>query len=246
MADYHFSLSHDFPNGVRLEYLQAQIMSNPSINSVLCSGITVDGDDIVIQFVSELSPAQVDVMNTIVANYENPTRPAITSQTDAKGSNAISLTAMNKDSGITITAGDLGLSLTCTGPIVTNGVQANSRSPGGTWRTHPEFAIPDAEFTLPPEKIGGATLVVNYTSPQVLYMPTAADLISQLTAPAVGDSIDVVIMNMSTEVNYSIGESAGVTLKGSSSGRLGTAKSMRVVLTNVTPEEEEYTIYCFS
>jgi len=69
MASYNYSLQNDFPNqAVDLTVLTVEI-ENSSIAEVL-QGISLDGDDVDIEFVSTLSSGDQTTLDGIVANHQ--------------------------------------------------------------------------------------------------------------------------------------------------------------------------------
>lgn len=71
MATYIYSLSLDFPSGLDISQLNTEIINNISITTLLISIDidTINPDNVIITFISALSPAELIALNNTITSY---------------------------------------------------------------------------------------------------------------------------------------------------------------------------------
>lgn len=243
---YHYSLSLNFPNGIMLDLLQAQILQD-SVIGVSCSKITLTGNDVAITFVSALNTAQKTELDNLIANYINPTSPAIVFTTNSQGVQAIQLNATGLTSGISFIAGTSGIAGSCSGPFLLNVQSLHVTSGFGQWYKAPVTVLADADQVLALSDLASKSIVVSPSMSRTYTLPSAASIVASVSGLVVGDTLDAAIRNLSVMAcMLAAGSGGSITGNAAISAMSGASKIFRIIMTNVTVGSEAYAVLCFT
>ena len=123
--------------------------------------------------------------------------------------------------------------------ILRNGTQ-------GLWKTQQsEVVYTDADQTATITELLTGMLVIPPTLPRTITLPTAAAVMTGASGLTINDSFDFTVINTGTDA-VTIAMGAGGVLLGSNVVVVGTSKTFRLRLTNVTATTEAYTVYTLS
>lgn len=189
----HYSVATNFPNGVRLDFLQALIIQ--SAITVFCSSVNQNGDDIAINFSGVPTSDDLVLLDTIVAGYANPPEDPIGLQTNAPGGDAIKMKAYGDNGGITQQSMWGGITLSTLGIHIAEGGQHAMRGSSGTWLSHGEGYLEDVDFQLGPNDLFLKILVIAPTQNRTITFPEVDDLIAAHWSPARDDALYVYLLN---------------------------------------------------
>jgi len=139
MTDYNYSISTNFPNGfnpaVDSGKLSSQIIADPSITTFLLSIAqdSINPDNVIITFITPLSPTEVTALNLLVANFvPDPVGNYVIIDSTLADNQALQLLASNPVGGILMQAGTGGIAVTTTNAfLVTAAAQSGITTSAG-------------------------------------------------------------------------------------------------------------------
>lgn len=238
----NYPLLATFPNGVRLDYLQTQIL----MVGLMCYQIVDHGDELEFKFDHELNATEIAILEDVFLHYENPPQSPQRTMTNAPGPDAVLLKAYGDAGGVTIESKAGGMTQKTTGLGMFQHEQSVFRSVHGQFFSVGEGYLEDQDYVLPPTDIFLGLLIINPSAPRTLTLPDVDVLLESLWDPQPGDTAELYILNRSPTYAVSVAAGAGCTLYDPISVRpLGTTKLLVRIAANGLDENEPaaYTVY---